>query len=473
MASRLTRLLWPERMALAAYAALMSVATPLLRLKLWRRAQREPAYATQVHERFARYEAAAPPPGCVWVHAVSLGETRAAAVLLRELRALHPGVPVLLTHGTATGRAQGEGLLQPGDMQAWLPWDTPSAVRRFLAHFRPRVGVLMETEVWPALVQGCADAGVPLVLANARLNARSFGRAQRLAWLSGPAYRHLSAVLAQGDDDAQRLAALGAPVSGVFGNLKFDIEADAAQAAVGRGWRARVAPASAKTPPARPVVMLASSREGEEALWLQGVADAVAHGASAGHPPLSDGLWLVVPRHPQRFDEVHRLLTDAGWWVTRRSALNDDATVPSEGGRSNAPQALLGDSVGEMQAYYAMADVALLGGSFAPLGGQNLIEALACGCPVVMGPHTFNFADAARQAVECGAAWQEADLPQALRRVQWLLGTEQGRVALVQARRTGLELVAAGRGAARKQAQAIADAAAVAAVRPLSVPPAS
>lgn len=444
MAIRTTRLSWSQRLAFAGYAVLMRLTAPLLRIKLWHRARREPAYAVQVHERFARYRGAAPGPGCVWVHAVSLGETRAAAVLLRELRALYPGVPVLLTHGTATGRAQGQGLLQPGDMQAWLPWDTPGAVRRFLAHFRPRVGVLMETEVWPALVQGCARAGVPLVLANARLNPRSAQRARQLRWLSGPAYRGVSAVLAQGTDDAQRLATLGASVAGVFGNLKFDVEADAAQAAQGRAWRAQ-ALASA---PGRQVVMLASSREGEEALWLQ---------QRAAWP--ADVLWLVVPRHPQRFDEVHRLLVAAGGAVTRRSALPPQAQAVAPRDGEHGAEALpmwMGDSVGEMQAYYAMSDLALLGGSFAPLGGQNLIEALACGCPVVMGPHTYNFAEASRQAVQAGAAWQEADMPAALRRVAWLLHTAEGRMALSQARERGLALVAAGRGSACQQAQAIA-----------------
>ncbi len=437
-----------ERLALAVYGACMGVLAPLLHIKLRRRAQREPGYAQQVPERFGVYDTIPPAAGCLWVHAVSLGETRAAALLISELRALLPGVPLLLTHGTATGREQGVALLQPGDHQVWLPWDAPGAVQRFVAHFRPRVGVLMETEVWPCLVQACARAQVPLVLANARLNETSLRKAQRLAWLSGPAYRGLARVLAQGQADAQRLQALGAPVAGVFGNLKFDVAQDAALAQRGRRWRAAAA--------GRRIVILASTREGEEAMWLQAVQSLQAPGSEAEHATLRQVLWLVVPRHPQRFDEVHRLLCDAGLAVQRRSAWHDDPPATSD---TTPAQAWLGDSVGEMQAYYAAADVALLGGSFAPLGGQNLIEALACGCPVVMGPHTFNFADAARSAQGAGAAWHEHDMLQAVRRVLRMQAPE-----LAQASAQGLALVTAGRGAAQRQAQAVAEL--------LSAPPA-
>ena len=202
------------------YSTLAWAAQPLLRRKLRRRAQAEPGYAQHVPERFGHY-ANAPrvpqsgEPPLVWIHAVSLGETRAAAILLKALRARWPGVRVLLTHGTATGRAEGAKLLQPGDLQAWLPWDTPGAVQRFVRHFRPQLGLLMETEVWPNLVAVCRAQGVPLVLANARLNATSLRKAQRLSWLSRPAYAGLAAVWAQTEEDAQRLRSLGAPVQAV------------------------------------------------------------------------------------------------------------------------------------------------------------------------------------------------------------------------------------------------------------------
>ena len=263
--------------ARALYSLVTWCAQPLLRRKLRRRAVAEPGYAHAVGERFGHY----PPPidslvspsvsdplgGFVWVHAVSLGETRAAAILLVALRARFAGMRLLLTHSTATGRAEGEKLLQPGDVQVWLPWDTPGAVTRFLRKFRPVVGILMETEVWPNLVAACQQRGVPLVLANARFNEKSLRKAQRLQWLARPAYAGLAAVWAQTEDDAARLRAIGAPVRGVLGNLKFDVVPDAAQLAQGRAWRASTG---------RPVVLLASSREGEEAMWLENIKQKMA-----------------------------------------------------------------------------------------------------------------------------------------------------------------------------------------------------
>lgn len=388
----------------ALYSLLAWAVQPLLRRKLARRSVAEPGYRVAVEERFGRYDAAPWPDDgrTLWVHAVSLGETRAAAVLLRELRERWPGYRLLLTHGTATGRAEGARLLRPGDLQVWQPWDTPAAVTAFVRHFRPRVGILLETEVWPNLTAACVSAGVPLVLANARLSARSLRRALRLAWLARPAYKALGAVWAQTDEDAAHLRQLGAPVAGVFGNLKFDATPDEGQLARGRAWRAGCT---------RPVVMFASSREGEETLWLDAVR---ALGARA-----SAVQWLVVPRHPQRFDEVQALLEQAGHSVSRRSTWQDAPPVmpPQEG----VAQVWLGDSLGEMALYYGLSDAALLGGSFAPLGGQNLIEAAACGCPVLMGPHTYNFAEAALLAGQAGAASRCADLNEALElALQWV-----------------------------------------------------
>ncbi|MFC5498063.1 3-deoxy-D-manno-octulosonic acid transferase [Caenimonas terrae] len=407
------------------YSLVMSGAQPLLRHKLRRRGVAEPGYLQHVDERFGLY-AGRSEPGRIWIHAVSLGETRAAAILLDELRAQEPDAHVLLTHGTATGRAEGERLLRPGDLQAWLPWDTPQAVRRFLAHFRPRIGVLMETEVWPNLAAGCLHEGVPLVLANARLSEKSMRQALRLARLSRPAYGALAAAWAQTEADARRLVRVGARVGGVFGNLKFDASPDPRQLARGRAWRAASG---------RPVVMFASSREGEEqALFAALAADkALAAGVQ----------WLVVPRHPQRFDEVAALAQRHGLSVSRRS------------GWTGAPQPAdvwLGDSLGEMALYYAMADAALLGGSFEPLGGQNLIEAAASGCPVVMGPHTFNFADAAQLAEDAGAALRVATIGEAVRSAV-ALAVDATRQAAVAA--AGLAFASAHRGAARRTAGAL------------------
>ncbi|WP_425472716.1 3-deoxy-D-manno-octulosonic acid transferase [Tepidimonas sediminis] len=391
-----------ERAALRLYGAAMTLLRPLLRAKLRRRSRAEPGYLHAVEERFGHY-GGAPSSGWLWVHAVSLGETRAAALWVRALQQRRPDLRILWTHGTATGWAEGQRHLRPQDAQAWLPWDDPASVRRFLAHWRPRLGVLMETEVWPALVQGCRAAGVPLWLVNARLNAVSLRRAQRLRWLAGPAYRGLSGVLAQTEDDAARLRALGAPVRAVTGNVKFDLPWQPDPWMAARRWRE-----AWRACTGRPVLALASSREGEEDAWL------AAWRRVAPAWPDPKPLWLIVPRHPQRFDEVHARLAQAGLRVLRRSHLGPwegEARWPAEAAQADV---LLGDSVGEMAGYYALADLALIGGSFAPLGGQNLIEAAACACPVVLGPHTFNFAEAAQAALEEGAARRAEDFDAAL-----------------------------------------------------------
>ena len=422
----------------ALYSLVMRGVQPFLRRKLRRRGLAEPGYLQHVDERFGIY-AARSDSGRIWIHAVSLGETRAAAILLEQLRRQQPGVRVLLTHGTATGRAEGERLLLPGDAQAWLPWDTPLAVRRFLQHFRPRVGVLMETEVWPNLAAGCVEQGVPLVLANARLSEKSMRQALRLGQLSRPAYAALSAVWAQTAGDARRLERVGATVDGVFGNLKFDAPADPVQLAQGRGWRQRMA---------RPVVMFASSRAGEEADFFRVLQEnrelvRAGWGRRSTDAPASEVQWLVVPRHPQRFDEVAALALERGFSVSRRSSWTDDPQ-PAD--------IWLGDSLGEMALYYGMADAALLGGSFEPLGGQNLIEAAASGCPVVMGPHTFNFADVALLAQEAGAALRVATVDEAVRTAVALAGdrAQHDRVATA-----ALCFAAAHRGAAQRTAQAL------------------
>ena len=391
------------------YNLLVWAAQPLLRRKLARRAVAEPGYAVAVPERFGHYtQMAEAHSELVWVHAVSLGEARAAAILLKALREALPGVRILLTHGTATGRAEGAKLLQAGDVQVWQPWDNPAAVNAFLRHFKPRMGLLMETEVWPNLVLQSAASGVPLALVNARMSDKSMRAALRWPRLMKPTYAGLHAVWAQTEADAQPLRALGATVQVVTGNLKFDAEPDAAQVAQGQAWRAALH---------KPVCLLASSREGEEAQWLQAVA---------AQP--SDAHWLIVPRHPQRVDEVEALLRGAGLRVSRRSQWGDvGPTAHTEA------SVWLGDSLGEMALYYSLADVALLGGSFEPLGGQNLIEAAACACPVVMGPHTFNFLEVADQAEVAGAARRVTDMRAGVRDAQALAADLQAQQAMAAA----------------------------------------
>ena len=376
------------------YSCLMWALSPVLWLKLHLRARREPVYGQAIAERFGYYSQDAS-SGALWIHAVSLGETRAIRSLIKALRLAYPDLRLLLTHGTATGRSEGVNLLRKGDVQAWLPWDTPAAVERFLRHFQPCMGVLIDTEVWPNLSAITQQQGIPVVLANARLSERSWRKAQRWSALAQPAFSGLNAVWAQTEEDAKRLRSLGAPVSAVMGNLKFDAVPDPLLLATGQAWR------NALT--ARPVVLLAISREGEEAMFLQVLQQ---------HPEyLQQAQWWIVPRHPQRFDEVADLLQASGLPWQRRSQWSEDLahlSAPQEAGL------VLGDSVGEMPLYYGAASVALLGGSFAPLGGQNLIEACACSCPVVMGPHTFNFKQAAEWAIHAQAGLRCTDVTTAM-----------------------------------------------------------
>jgi 3-deoxy-D-manno-octulosonic-acid transferase len=409
------------------YSWVMWLAQPLFRRKLLRRSAQEPGYGQAIEERFGHYATAVPVHGgpTLWIHAVSLGETRAAAVLVAALRAQLPNMRLLLTHGTATGWAEGAKLLATGDLQTWQPWDTPGAVQRFLTHFKPTLGILMETEVWPNLVAGCQQMGVPLVLVNARLSDKSLRLAQRLAWLARPAFAALTAVWAQTPLDAQRLQAIGANVQGVLGNLKFDAAPDAGQLALGKQWRLTLT---------HPVVMFASSRDGEELALLQILKGfrplaLIDKRREAIYSAANNVHWLIVPRHPQRFEVVAAMIESHGFAVQRRSSwgpggpgaalavapVADAPVVPSALSSVDSPPAIwLGDSLGEMALYYGLADVALLGGSFEPLGGQNLIEAAACGCPVVMGQHTFNFAEAAQQAEQLGAALRVPRLAQAV-----------------------------------------------------------
>ena len=411
------------------YSVVMWLLQPFLRRKLLRRAVAEPLYGTNIAERLGDYSEQKIPASSrhdlVWVHAVSLGETRAAAALVQQLRAQLPGMRLLLTHGTATGRAQGQSLLQPGDVQVWQPWDTPGAVQRFLKHFQPRIGLLMETEVWPNWAAACKAAGVPLCLVNGRLSEKSLREAQRMGWLAKPAYRALAGVWAQSEDDATRFSLLGANVCGVMGNFKYDVMPDAAQWERGQQWNKAVG---------KPVVMLASAREGEEQMLIEQLA---TFGSKIGADTVQ---WLIVPRHPQRFDEVAQLWQKAGYAVSRRSQWVD--APPTD-----QPTIWLGDSLGEMALYYGLADMALLGGSFAPLGGQNLIEAAACACPVVAGPHTFNFAEATETAVALGAALQCQDLQAALERVYERV---QHPEKLLPMRAAALQWVGLHRGAAKR-----------------------
>lgn len=381
------------------YSTVLRLATPVYLLRLWWRGRQEPLYRHAMLQRMGwRYPAQQPKSSeslRIWIHAVSLGETRAASALINALRVHDPGVQLILTHSTATGWEAGQALITVRDRQTWFPYDTPGAVESFLEHWRPDIGVMMETEVWPNVLRIAEHHHIPVVLANARLSDKSLRQGQRYGSLLRQAASRLTCVLAQSQADAQRIHQMGAANVEVMGNLKFDMSANPEHLARGRGWAAQAG---------RPVLMAASTREGEELLLLQAW--------TALTPAVRAQVQLlIVPRHPQRFDEIATMIVQHGLSLSRRSEWNAHGPLQAD--------VWLGDSVGEMPAYYACAQVALLGGSFLPFGAQNLIEAAACDCPVVMGPSTFNFAQAAQQALEAGAAVQtehiQAGLDEALR----------------------------------------------------------
>ena len=283
----------------------------------------------------------------------------------------------------------------------------------------------METEIWPNLMKGARQVGVPMILANARLSVRSARGYVRFRRLVGPAFSALSGVAAQTAGDAERLGGLGAHPVAVSGNLKFDVRPSPEKIALGHQWREAIA--------AHAVWLAASTREGEEALVIEAWRRVAVPGA----------LLVLVPRHPQRFDEVAGLLEQQGLRWRRRSQGLPDEDV----------DVWLGDSMGEMAAYYAMADLAFIGGSLLPLGGQNLIEAAACGCPVLVGPHTFNFLQATEDAIVAGAAQRIADAEQLGTQVDALL-RDPARLATM--RRAAGEFACAHQGAAERMLDLIA-----------------
>jgi 3-deoxy-D-manno-octulosonic-acid transferase len=393
------------------YSFLWWLAMPLVLGRLWWRGRKEPGYRRHLGERFGYY---GPTPGpdqqlrrTIMVHAVSVGETRAAEPLVEALLRAWPDCRILLTHMTPTGRATGKALFgKHGErvIQSFLPYDTGFMVGRFLRHFSPAVCILMETEVWPNLIAGCDAYGVPVALVNARLSERSLRRGQRFGGIMMAAARGITLAAAQTEADAARIASLGAPQVAVTGSIKFDVVPPEAALQTGAMLRSHFAQ--------RPVLLCASTREGEEALVLD------AYRALADKPP--GMLLLLVPRHPQRFEEVARMAEERGLSLARRSALPEQVSA----------DVLLGDSMGEMFAYFAACDCAFIGGSLLPLGGQNLIEACAVGKPVLVGEHTFNFLQATEEAVAAGAALRVPDAAALMGEAVRLLSDDEARARM-------------------------------------------
>lgn len=400
-------------MARGLYSLLLHFLIPFLLVRLGWRGRSESGYRHAWRERFGAEnprlmeECPRSARPLIWLHAVSLGETRAMEPLLERLLAEYPDHAFLLTHMTATGREAGEHLAQRCRTRGrevhvrWLPYDLPWAQSRFLSRWQPVLTLIMETEVWPNLLHCLETQRRQVVLVNARLSERSARGYQRLARLTRPAFLAFTRVLAQTPADGERLSGCGvsAMALGVVGNLKFDRKINEELLGRGLAWRHPLMDLK------RPVFLAASTREGEEALILTAWKAARADVATmAGFSDRQFPLLLIVPRHPQRFSEVAESVKQMGMTLARRSYRNHPGQSGFEGEGVALADVWLGDSMGEMEAYYALADVAFIGGSLLPYGGQNLIEAAMIGRPLLLGEHTFNFAAAADEAVACGAA---------------------------------------------------------------------
>lgn len=407
------------------YRLLMWLLVPFALVRLAVRARRQPGYLANVAERFGFYGQRASRP-VIWIHAVSVGETRAAEPLVRQLYERHPDKQILLTNMTPTGRETAETLFGNNVLHCYLPYDLTPAVNSFLHHFNPQAAIVMETELWPTLVARCCRRGIPVHLVNARLSARSAKRYARFPRMTRDLLDALTIVCAQTERDAERFRQLGAPRVTITGNLKFDRIAPEQQLELGADLRKRF---GAK----RHVFLAASTREGEEPLVLEAVS-------RISDPAL---LTVIVPRHPQRFDAVADLLARANLSFQRRS---ENQPIDS------TTRVVLGDSMGEMFAYFAACDIAFVGGSLLPLGGQNLLEACAVGKPVIVGPHTFNFEEATEQAIEAGAALRVADSDALALTLSTLLGDP---AQAQQIGKAGQTFMTAHRGATGKTLAAI------------------
>ncbi len=407
-------------MSRALYSLTLYLLLPWALLHLAWRARKQPAYLEHVGERFGFFPNDLP-SRVIWIHAVSVGETQAAEPLIKALQARHPEHRILLSHGTPTGRQTGVDLYGDRVERCYLPYDFAWAGRRFLRRFCPVAGVFVETEIWPNLIRASVQSDVPVYLVNARMSEKSARGYRRIGKLARAALSKLAGIGAQTDRDARRLADLGATEVSITGNIKFDRLAPGEMLALGAALRDSFGTQ-------RPVFLAASTREGEEAMILDALANS----------EIPDLLTVIVPRHPQRFEEVAALVKQRGYKHQRRS---ENRSVEADTG------VVIGDSMGEMFAYYAACDVAFIGGSLLPLGGQNLLEACAVGRPVIVGPHTFNFEDATRGAIEAGAAVRVSDAGELGSTIKQLLGDATRRRAMSEA---GRHFTDAHRGATEK-----------------------
>ncbi len=367
------------------YTLLLYLALPGVLLRLLWRSRRAPAYRERWRERFGRVPFT-PPPGGVWIHAVSVGEVQAIAPLVHLLLERHPDRAVTLTTTTPTGSEQVRRLFGERVFHAYMPWDLPPFLEAFLRRVRPAQFLMVETEVWPNLLRQCRRHGVRTLLANARLSERSLRGYRRFGRFAHQVFGQIHQVAAQSEADAARFRALGVPAEriAVTGSIKFDIGVPASVVeqveVMRRAWSGR------------PVWVAASTHEGEEEIVL------AAHARL--RKVLPEALLVLVPRHPERFDRVVSAIIRAGHQPVRRSA--GELPGPDD-------PVYLADTMGELPVLLGAADAAFIGGSLARVGGHNMLEAAAQGVPVCFGPHTYNFALISRMLLDCGAAREVND----------------------------------------------------------------
>ncbi|MDR3416879.1 MAG: lipid IV(A) 3-deoxy-D-manno-octulosonic acid transferase [Nevskia sp.] len=398
------------------YTLLLYLITPLVLLRLLWKSRLQPEYRRRIGERFGFVPAG---ETAVWVHAVSVGESLAALPLIEQLIRRHGEGRVWITTTTPTGSARVVASLGSRVRHSYAPYDLPAAVARFLDRARPRQVVVMETELWPNLFRAVRKRGIPLIVANARLSPRSYRGYGRLRGAIAGVLGDCREVAAQSEADAERFRSLGAPRVSVMGNIKFDMALPEEQLQRGRELRLRLGAQ-------RPVWIAASTHDGEEQAALSAQAELLQR--------LPDCALILVPRHPQRFDEVARLVERSGLRWGRRSRAEPDAGT----------QVFLGDSMGEMFAYFSAADLAFVGGSLVPVGGHNVLEPAALGLPVLFGPHMHNFVAARDLLLERGAGVQLADAAALAPALQALFGEPAQRTRMGEA---GRAAVAANRGA--------------------------
>ena len=378
------------RVWFAAYQLLWHLLLPLAFIRLAWRSRHAFSYLHHIPERLGFGYSKPVAKGVVWIHAVSVGETRAAQPLIEAY--LAKGESILLTHMTLNGRRTGKQLfgkeIAAGKIrQVYLPYDLCWSVEHFLNTFAPKLGLFMETEAWPTVVFRCADKGLPLFLVNARLSERSARRVNQFGKAGRALFQAFAGILAQTEFDAQRYRSLGVKNVEVVGNLKFDVPLDPALVKQGKAWQENLHTSQ------RLMVCAASTRDGEEAIILKAWKDLLLNHAFEVQP-----LLCIVPRHPERFTEVADQIHAAGLKFRRRTEWQG---IPKD---TTDLDVVLGDSMGEMPMYYSAADLVVMGGSLLRFGGQNLIEACAAGCPVLLGEHTYNFQQASIDAIDAGAA---------------------------------------------------------------------